>query len=433
MKLIKIILEFKENISRNLLNKKITDFELILICVPFTITMVTTRDVSLSNFGFVITAIFFIVGVIILYLIGIKWRFIYFIILFSFGIFIILYLGKPWEYWLYSDRDSQIRAGIEAILNGSNPYKAKTQTGHKVNPFPFTFLFYLPLYLITGGYTFYMNLIIFIIFSIIIYFYSFNSQKELTILPILSFIIFSDWFFLETVANSDLINSGFLLCLLILLLPEEIPEQKPIIKIFKVIPKEPIRINKKILCFSIFFGCFLAMRAHFLLIGAIITLYLLKTHGFKNTLLLTLISLIIAACIILPFMLLDVNYFLNINPLGHNTHKFFPWRGYETVHPAGYIILDFLNNYLNYNELNALIISLGIIIFSLILGFIKLENVLHLLFIITACFLIFIFFYFFGPDYGLVRDYVSMATIPLVFSFYFFNIKSSIVINLKEK
>ncbi len=81
--------------------QKITSFKLILICIPLTISIVTTRDISLSNFGFVITALIFIFGLTTLFLIGIKCSFIYYIINFSYGIFIILYLGKFWEYWLF--------------------------------------------------------------------------------------------------------------------------------------------------------------------------------------------------------------------------------------------------------------------------------------------------------------------------------------------
>lgn len=413
--------------------RNITPMEYILICVPFTITMTSTRDVSQSPFGFVILALAIILGLGVLFLLGLRWRIVYFGILLFLSLFLIVFLGKPFEYWLMADRDSAIRVGIEAILNGENPFKAKTNLGQPPSPLPFTYLFYLPVYLLTNGHPFFMNIIIMAIFCVVSFYKFMDTKRDYLILPIISFIIFSDYFFIEVVMQSDLINVALILCLVLFLLPDEIPEQKKIFKFFKLIPEEPKKINKNSILFAIFFGCLLAMRTNFWLIGIIILLYVFKIYGLKNTFYLGLLTIAVFLVWMLPFMLQDLDYFIYVNPLGHDAYKFYPWRDYDTIEPFGYFILDFLNLFLNYGELNVIIISCFIIICSLLFGLIKCENRFHLLLIIAFCYFAFLFFYFFGPYFRIVRDYVSIAAIPLVFSFLYTDLeKNETKINIKE-
>lgn len=205
---------------------KITTLEYILICIPFIISLISTKGVSANTYGFIFLGLVVIIGLGIMFLFEIRWRIIYFGILLFFAIFFIIIIGKPWEYALLADRDSAIKVGIEAIFRGENPYKAETSLGSLPTPLPFTFILYIPIYLLTGGYVFYMNIIIIAGFSILLFYKFIDTKKDYLILPILSFIIFSDYYFLEVGMNSDVINVGLIFCMILFLLPEKIPEKK---------------------------------------------------------------------------------------------------------------------------------------------------------------------------------------------------------------
>lgn len=58
------------------------------------------------------------------------------------------------------------------------------------------------------------------------------------------------------------------------------------------------------------------------------------------------------------------------------------------------------------------------------LGLVKLENKAHLLFNITICYLFFLCFYLFEIYYDIIRDYISIAMIPFVFVFLYYNIET---------
>lgn len=415
--------------------KKITQQEYILICIPFIVSLVSTKGVSYNPYGFIFLAMSLIIGMGIMYLVGIRWRIIYFGILLFFAIFLIFTIGKPWEYALQADRDSAIKVGIEAILNGENPHKAKTSLGSAPTPLPFTYILYLPIYLLTGGYVFYMNIVIISIFSFVLFYKFSDSKRDYLILPIMSFIIFSDYFFLEIGMNSDVINTLLIFSMALFLIPDNIPEQKIKLKFLKLSPEKPKKIDRNILIFAILFGCILAMRTYFWFIGIVVLIYILKIYGVKNTFFLGLISISVFLIWILPFMLQDVHYFIFENPLGHNADKFSIWRLPGSIEPFGNIILDFLNNYLNYGEFNGVIITLLIIFISGILGLIKCENKFHLFLIISICFFIFLFFYFHTYQYLILRDYISIAAVPFTVSFIYVDmegIKKNITIDEKN-
>jgi len=413
--------------------REITPMEYILICVSFLTSLVSIPETisslspsgSLGNtYAFIFVALIFTMFLSLLFLIGIRWRIIYFGILLIFALGLIIFIGRPLDYYTTADRDAAIRVAIEAILNGKNPYKAKTNLGNYPSPLPFTYILYLPVYLIFGGRTFFMNIIILSAFCILLFYKFMDTDQDKFILPIIAFIIFSDWYFLETAINSDVINSGLILCMILFLIPDEVPKQKKILNFLNIIPENPKNINKQIIVFAILFGCLLAMRIFFWLIGIIIALYILKIYGLRNTIYLALITVVVFLIWILPFMLMDINHFLNVNPFGLNSDKFSKWRSYDSIHPIGYYSLTFLKTVLNYGALNAPIITGIIIMISLILGLINCENKLHLLIIITFCFLLFLFFYFHGRFYGILRDYISIAAIPFIFSFLYVNIEN---------
>ncbi len=416
MKLIESV--FKNKKFKTFFNK-ITQQEYILICIPFIVSLISTKGVSYNPYGFTFLALSLIIGLGIMYLMGIRWRIIYFGILLFFAIFLIITIGRPWEYALQADRDSAIKVGIEAILNGENPHKAKTSLGSAPTPLPFTYILYLPIYLITGGYVFYMNIIVIAIFSLILFYKFADSKKDYLVLPIMSFIIFADYYFLEIGMNSDVINTLLIFSMTLFLIPDIVPEQKIKLKFLKLIPKKPKKIDKNILIFAILFGCILAMRTYFWFIGIIVLMYVLKIYGVKNTFFLSLISIGVFLIWILPFMLQDVHYFIFENPLGHNANKFSIWRLPGSIEPFGNIILDFLNNYLNYGVTNGIIITLLIIFISCILGLIKCENKFHLLLIISICYFIFLFFFFHTYQYPILRDYISIAAVPFTVSFIY--------------
>lgn len=424
----KSIKTLSENTKYKALFSDMTPMECILICIPFTMSIISIPSTissliigesSNNIFAYVFTALVFIFGLGILFLLGIRWRIIYFGILLGLGVFLIVFLGKPLEYYPTSDRDSAIRVGIEAILNGEFPYYSKTDLGNAISPLPFTFISYLPVYLITGGHTFFMNIIILCLFCIVLFYNCVDSEKSNLVLPIISFIILSDWFLLETAINSDALNSGLILCMILFLLPDKLPKQKKILKYLSIVPEKPKRIDKKIIIFTIAFGCLLAMRTYIWLIGIVVFFYILKTYGFKNSMFLGLLSICIFLAWILPFMLQDINYFLNVCPMGINSSKFTEWRPYDSIHPIGYFILYLLNTFLTFGATNSIIITVFIVLFSLLLGLIKLENKLHLLLIMTFCYLIFLFFYLFGIFYSIIGDYVSIAVIPFIFAFLY--------------
>jgi len=423
MKSLKELIRIKKGVKYNALFKDITPMEYVLICIPFTISMISSKSISASTFGFTFTALLFMMGLGILFLLGFRWRILYFVILLFFADFLIISIGKPLEYWLMADRDAAIRVGIEAILQGQNPYKAITNLGHTPTPLPFTFILYLPIYLITFGHTFFMNLIIMTLFCILLFHNYADTDKDYLILPIISFIIFSDYFFLEIGMNSDVINVSLILCMILFLIPDYIPKQKKFKKkIFRhisIVPEEPKKIDKKIIRFAILFGCILAMRVYIWLIGIIIALYILRIYGLKNTIRLGLITISVFLIWMLPFMLLDLDYFINVCPIAHNSNKFNAWRSYNSVQFPGEFVLLFLNTFFIFGKWNGIIISIFIITCSLLLGLIKCDNKFHLLFIISFCFLLFLFFYLFCPYYVIMRDYVSIASVPFVFSFLY--------------
>jgi len=422
-----------ENEKFKALFREISPIEYILICIPFLTSFVSIPETisSLSRAGalrntyaFIFVALMLILFLSVLYLIGIRWRIIYFGILMIFALGLIIFLGRPLDFYTTADRDAAIRVGIEAILNGKNPYKARTNLGNTPTPLPFTFILYLPIYLITGGHTFFMNIIVLCAFCIVLFYKFIDTDQDKLILPIIAFIIFSDWFFLETAINSDFINSGFILCMVLFLIPDEIPKQTRFLNFLNIIPENPKNINKQIIIFAILFGCLLAMRIFFWLIGIIVTLYILKIYGLRNTIYLALITVVVFLIWMLPFMLMDINYFINVNPLGHNADKFSRWRSFDTIHPIGYFTLAFIKTVFIFGFFNGVIITIIIIISSLILGLINCENKLHLLINITFCFLLFLFFYFHASLYGIFRDYVSIAAIPFIFSFLYINIEN---------
>ena len=234
--------------------RDITPMEYILICVPFLTSLVSIPQTisSLSSagsvgntFAFILIALIFTIFLSILFLFGIRSRIVYFGILITFALSLNIFIGRPLQYYLTSDRDAAIRVAIEAILSGKNPYKAKTNLGNYPSPLPFTYIFYLPVYLITGGHTFFMNIIILIAFCILLFYKFMDTEQDKLILPIIAFIIFSDWYFLETAINSDVINSSLILCMVLFLIPDEIPEQKRILNFLKFVPKNPKNPNNK--------------------------------------------------------------------------------------------------------------------------------------------------------------------------------------------
>ena len=398
----------------------IRPIEYLLICIPIVLTMFTNKMViagSPAAFIFINLVFFLCLG--ILFLVGIRHRIIYFTVLLFYIISLLLIIGRPWEYMPSADRDSAIKVGIEAIINGQNPFKAVTDLGHYPTSLPFTYFFYMPVYFLSNGYVTYMSIIIFIIFSLTILYKFLDTPQNYLILPMISFILFADWFFLETYYNMDVVNTGFLLCIILLILPDKIPKQKTFIKILKIIPEKPVKIDKQALLFSILFGCLLAMRIYFWIIGLIVILYILKNYGFKNTALLSLLTISVFLCWMLPFVLQDVDFFIFVNPIAHNANKFSSWRSYDTIHSKAHFILDILNEILIYNKFNGIIISIFIVCISIILGIINCRNKFHLLLIIAFCDFIFLFFYYFGPFYGITRDYMSIAAIPFIFSFFY--------------
>ncbi|MHA1781914.1 MAG: hypothetical protein ACTSUL_00645, partial [Promethearchaeota archaeon] len=271
------------NKFKSLKKKELTPTELILIFIPFLISLVNSKLVTSSLFPFTFLGLSLMISLIILYLAGIKKRVIYFVILLSIACIIIFIIGNPFVYWTKSDRDEEIRNCIEAIFRGDNPYYTRSSLGLRPSNLPFSYFLYMPIYLITNGHTFFMTLIIIVFFFSFI-FYKFNdTENDKLVLPVISFITFSDFFFLETVMQSDLLTIQIIFCMSLFILPDKIPNQKNILKHIKLTPHEPLPINKKILSFSILFGSLLAARMHLWLIGVIVFLYILKIYGFKNT------------------------------------------------------------------------------------------------------------------------------------------------------
>lgn len=398
----------------------IRPIEYLLICIPIVLTMYTNqmvRDVSAA--GLITVNLVFFLGLGILFFVGIRYRIIYFCMLLYFIVSLLLIIGRPWEYASSCDRDSAIKVGIEAIINGQNPFKAVTDLGHNPTPLPFTYFLYMPIYFLSNGYVTYMSIVIFIVFSLVILYKFLDTPQNYLILPIISFILFADWFYLETYFNMDMVNTGFLLCIILLILPDKIPKQKTIIKFLKIIPEKPLKIDKQAIVFSILFGCLMAMRIHFWIIGPIVILYVLKNYGFKNTILLSLLIIGVFLSWVLPFALQDLEFFMFVNPIAHNANKFSRWRDYDTLPSNVHFILDILNKILIYGKFNGIIISVFIVLVSIILSFIKFNNKFHLLLIIAFCNFIFLFFYFFGPLWGITRDYMSIPAIPFIFSFFY--------------
>ena len=413
------------------LSRKIKPIEYALICFPFLLfifsnphTIYLVDEYEIQHIYLIVTfGLLFILFLGILFLIGARWRILYFSTLLCFLIFLIFFLGKPEEYSEICDRDEAIRIGIEAILNGIYPYYKKTSLNNPVSPLPFTFYFYLPVYLLTGGHTFYMSIIIIIAFCIGLFYKFMDTEKDYLVLPLISFIIFSDWFFLEIILNSDIMISMFILCIVLFVIPNEIPEQKIFLKYISIIPKTPHKINKQLVFFSVSFGCILAMRIYFWLIGAIVFLYLLKIYGLKRSFFLSLLTFTVFLSWILPFLLYNPEFFIENILKGPNSLKFFEWRTYKETHPIGHYILDILNVYLKYEHENAIYISIFIILCSVFLGLFKLENKFHLFIIISICYIILLFFIYHGTSYRYLRDYLSLAAIPFIISFLYSELK----------
>jgi len=374
------------------LSRKIKPIEYALICFPFLLfifsnphTIYLVDEYEIQHIYLIVTfGLLFILFLGILFLIGARWRILYFSTLLCFLIFLIFFLGKP---------------------------------------VPFTFYFYLPVYLLTGGHTFYMSIIIIIAFCIGLFYKFMDTEKDYLVLPLISFIIFSDWFFLEIILNSDIMISMFILCIVLFIIPNEIPEQKFFLKYISIIPKTPHKINKQLVFFSVSFGCILAMRIYFWLIGAIVFLYLLKIYGLKRSFFLSLLTFTVFLSWILPFLLYNPEFFIENILKGPNSLKFFEWRTYKETHPIGHYILDILNGYLKYEHENAIYISIFIILCSVFLGLFKLENKFHLFIIISICYIILLFFIFHGTSYRYLRDYLSLAAIPFIISFLYSELK----------
>ena len=132
----------------------------------------------------------------------------------------------------------------------------------------------------------------------------------------------------------------------------------------------------------------------------------------------------------IPFILTDIYFFFNVAPIAHNC-KMTQWRAKDTVIFPGTFILDFLNQYLNYGEFNCIIITIIILIISLVLGLIKCENKFHLYLIISICYFIYLFFYLFILVNALLRDYVSIAALPLTMAFLYADFGKKRTENLK--
>jgi len=421
--------------------RKIKPIEYALICLPFLLfifsnphTIYLVDDYEIQHVYLLVTlGLLFILFLGVLYFIGARWRILYFSTLLCFSIFLIFVLGEPEKFSEICDRDEAIRIGIQAILNGNYPYYEETSLNNPISPLPFTFYFYLPIYLLTGGRTFYMSIIIIIAFCIGLFYNFMDTEKDYLVLPLISFIVFSDWFFLEIILNSDIMITMFTLCIVLFIIPNEVPEQKKILKYVSIIPKTPQKINKQIILFSIFFGCILAMRIYFWLIGAIVFLYLLKIYGLKRSFLLILLTFTVFLCWILPFLLYNPDYFIENILMGPNSLKFSEWRTYKETHPIGHHILDFLNVYLTFDNENAIYISVFIIICSILLGFLKLDNKFHLFIIISICYIILLFFIYQGTSYRYLRDYLSLAAIPFIISFLYSELKlKESILSVKE-
>ena len=417
MKLREKLLKIKESKKFKALFNDITPLEYLLICIPFIISFVSGKFVSPGYFMFAFLAISVIFLFGVLFLIGIRWRILFFVLLLTIGILIILVVGKPFEHWMESDRDEEIRNCIEAILNGNNPYKTITHLHLSPSKLPFTYFLYMPVYLITGGYTYYMHLIVLIIFCSVIFYKFIDTKNAYLIFPVIAFLIFSDFFILEAAMQSDMVTLQLFLCIILFLIPDEVPEQKRFLKVISIVPVEPKKIDKKIIIFAILFGSLMASRMSFWLIGAIVIFYLFKIYGLKNTLILGIIMIGTFAAWILPFMLMDIDYFFNVAPLAHNA-KMAVWKDSSEFLFPGNIIADFIIKNFHYGEGNSVIITILIVIVSLSLGLIKLKNKFHLLVNISICFLIFLFFYLFIPS-QLLRDYVSLLGVPFIFAFLY--------------
>jgi len=408
--------------------REITGLELILICIPFFLSIFVSQHTIVKYmleyeeqqaYVIVLYGFLFILSFIFLYLIGVRWRIIYFCVLLFFAIYLLIELGRPEEYYKWCDRDNAIKVGIRAILKGDYPYYKRTDLDNPISPLPFTFFFYIPIYLLTGGYIFHMTIIVFFVFISILFYMFMDTKNDYLILPVISFTIFSEWFFLEVIINSDIHCTMFLLCIILFLVPDIAPEQREILNFFSIMPKIPLKIDFKITLFSILFGCLLAMRIYFWLIGIVIFIYIYRNYGFLRTILLVLITLGVFFSWILPFYLYDPEYFMEEVLKGGNAYKFTEWRTYRKVHPHGHLILDFLNETYHYGEDNSLYISYTIILSSAILGSIKLQSKFNLLIIISFCYLLLLFFIFHGHTYIYMKDYVSLAAIPFIFSFIY--------------
>ncbi len=396
---------------------EISSAEYFLILVPFALSLVTLYG------GFTLIVMLVFMGLSLLFLFGARWRILYFGILIYFGLFILIKIGRPDLIVLGADRESAIRAGIDAIFTGQNPFKSTTHLGHNPSPLPFTYFFYIPIYLISGGYTSYMTLVMFCIFSSVLFYKFIDTKQNVMVLPVISFIVASQSFLHEILIQSDLIVTGMLLCLTLLLLPDQVskPKRYEKLRFIKFIPEEPKEIDRNVIIFAILFGCLLAMRIHNWLIVGVVALYVLKIYGFKRTLILGLITIATFLAIMLPFVLQDPSFFWGVNPIAHNSGKFAIWRNFQPFDPLSRLSYLFVKTFFDYGLENSFILSISIILFSILFGLIKCENKFHLFLIITYCFSALIFFYFFTIYFAIISDYISIVMIPFIFAFLYTN------------
>ncbi|MBD3341235.1 MAG: hypothetical protein GF353_19165 [Candidatus Lokiarchaeota archaeon] len=402
---------------------RIQNKEYYLICLPFFLTVFSSIEVinlfmengRKYSYLFFIYSIIVIILISLLYYLGVKWRLLYFGILISFSIVLLILLGKPEVYIDFCDRDEAIRIGVKAVLRGEYPYYNRTSLDNQLSPLPFLFYFYIPIYVLTGGKTFYMSIVIIIIFYCVLFYNFIDRSQSYLILPLISFFNFAQFFLIDTIINSDIYNCVLLFCMVLFLLPNDIPTQKKVLNYIKILPLNPKKLKIKSIIFSLLFGCLLSMRIFFCVTSFVVFSYLLKLYGLKRTIFLTSISISTSLFWILPFYLYDPEFFTEIIIDKHNI-VFAEWRSYRSIHRNGYMVLKFLKRIINNEDTNARYISIIIVVFSIILGLIKLNNKFDLFLNVSLSYSIFLFFFFHTIYYGLTRDYASLAAIPFILS-----------------
>ena len=124
---------------------KISPLEYLLMCLPFSLSYII-------SFGrFPLTIAIFMILLSFFYLFGLRWRIFYFCILLYLAIFTFFNIGtSKIDFWLWTDQNSVVRTGIETLLRGGEIFKKKTPNGWYLTPLPFTYFFYLPVYLLVN-------------------------------------------------------------------------------------------------------------------------------------------------------------------------------------------------------------------------------------------------------------------------------------------